>query len=164
MRATGRQVLDVMATLGLAASVIVIGVSASTQGEPGRPDDWVKNVPSTLAGYNVLYVKTPYNTACLHHPRIVVQEPQSSGEDNMEASVPLGNPQAAVDAARASWGAPDNVDVSFVSPTATKERILAINAKWNAGWKGRRCYPAGRPEGIEDYDPLNPEYDNKMIY
>ena len=151
MKRQGKVIAGIAAALVVVMSMVTLVAAASIRAEPPGPDAWVDNVPETLAGYKVIHVTTPATKDCAVEPRIILQTTQKSIHDYLAASDPL----PALDAAQAIRGAPEKVGISFVGPNATKERILANNAKWNALWEPGECVPTNKSikyTDTEDYD------------
>ena len=92
-------------------------------------DPAVHGVPETLAGYRVLAVLTPDNTACmpLGVGRLVLQADQDSLEEHLKVGqlIDIGKALEQHDLR------PDQWVIQVVGPGVTLEELIAENESWN---------------------------------
>ena len=99
-------------------------------------DSWVKNIPSTIDGFEVLFVATPKNRACIVQPSVTVKAMQQSLEEYL-AKV---DPKSVLETVRSIKGVPANVQVVFSGgPDVSSDSIQSYVAKWNKSVSAVGC-------------------------
>lgn len=92
-------------------------------------DPALYGVPETLAGYRVLVVLTPTNTACMPPDvgRLVLQADQRSLEEHLQVTQPID-----IERALEKHGLrPHQWMIQTVGPGVTREEVIAENESWN---------------------------------
>jgi hypothetical protein len=95
-------------------------------------------LPATIAGYKVLAVSTPSNTACMlpGAKRVILQAPQQSVEGYLKDSRPDAITK---DIEQYEIDRTTKWEVMIVGPGTTLEEFLGENSKWNRQGQNYGC-------------------------
>jgi hypothetical protein len=149
-----RNVVVIIATALLVSALVMIlfgraTLSSDTQAltqtmlptiSPYDPAQY--GIPITIAGYKVLAVLTPGNTACMlpGHKRLILQ----AGEQDVENFLKNSHPND-INTALVQYGLTDTAswEVQVVGPGTTLDGFLSENQKWNAQATSDGCVKLG---------------------
>ena len=120
-------------------------------------DSWVENIPNVIAGYEVLYINTPKNTACSNTPVIGLRARQKS-LDEFLGSPPSPDVYSIVDSL---LGLPRDIRLSFShsSTPIDKEERDDRRKERNARRMEIGCpEPSHRASGSVYVEVVDPDY------
>ena len=119
--------------------------------DPDYDDRWVADFPQSIGGFNVTYIKTPKDKACISLPVVHLQAPQTSLEEFLSSQPDIASLNEAVQSVS---GVPAKVRLSFSRGLIDKETAAAKTAIWNRESLQNGCLPV--MADTEDGDPNNP--------
>jgi hypothetical protein len=130
-----------ISALGITAAIRSTAASPSRYTGSYRPAD--HGLPDVIAGYRILGVITPENTACTPAgtKRVVLQVAEPTVEDFLNSSpdfVAAQHELERIDPAT-RWG------IAIVGPRTTAEQIARGNPEWNAAFADGNCVRLGGP-------------------
>jgi hypothetical protein len=132
----------IISALGITAAMRSTAASTpSSNNSSYRPE--AHGLPEVIAGYRILGVMTPENTACMpeNSKRVVVQVAAPSVQSFLSGSPDV---IAVRDELRRLY--PDIMwGLAIVGPNATAEQIARGNPEWNATFADRDCIRLGGP-------------------
>lgn len=129
----------------IAASLVAVILGSEADTSAANPYDPARyGVPPVIAGYEVLTVLTPDNTACMdpEERRLVLQAPQGSVEEFLQQSRPdavIGALEQLGLTQTAHWF------VQYVGPGITLQGFIEENEKWNKDAATGGCIRLGGP-------------------
>jgi hypothetical protein len=100
-------------------------------------------LPKTIAGYNVLAVLTPDNTACMvpESKRLVLQ----AAEPTVEGYLAASSGDILKELEKYGFNDKTKIEVMIVGPGTTLEEFLSENQKWNRQAQTYGCVRTGGP-------------------
>lgn len=112
-------------------------VPASTSTPNGPFDPASHGVPDTIAGYRVLAVITPENTACVgpNETRLILQTNEPTEMDFLSR-----NDSSAAIQATAQLGLAARVDILWASSSTMQNQLVAEIQRWNEAIAARGCF------------------------
>ncbi len=112
--------------------------SQNPEVDPDYDDLWTTDFPQTIGGFNVGYVNTPKDRACISIPIIYLQAPQASLEEFLASQHDISSLNAAIQSVP---GVPAEVRLSFSPGLIDRETAAAEDAIWNRERSENGCLP-----------------------
>ena len=106
--------------------------------DPDYDDLWTTDFPETIGGFDVGYINTPKDRACISLPIVYFRASQASLEEFLASQPDISSLKAAVQSVS---GVPEEVRLSFSPRLIDRETAAAEDAIWNRERSENGCLP-----------------------